>query len=120
MSKLTRALSAIASGISRPGTALRALQQKAGTAWESERQSGKPVRRRYTDRLQADVGNDGEAYRSATNEVYQAALGMTADELRASRAPHKGSDPEIARNYLTASELKKVKAIEGQIASLPK
>lgn len=122
--KIAQAVNAIRQGKAKPpaGSLLSKLATAVtgGGDWYATRQQGKPVRKAYTDRLQMDVGNDSEAYRSATNEVYKAAIGLTADELRSSRAPHKGTDPEIARNYLSVAELRKVAEAERQIASLPK
>lgn len=122
--KIAQAINAIRSGKAKPpaGSLLGKLATavSGGSDWYATRQQGKPVRRAYTDRLQVDVGNDSESYRSATNEVYRAAIGLTADEVRSSRKPKEGTDPEIARNYLTVAELRRVQEAERQIAALPK
>lgn len=88
--------------------------------WDNVRQVGRKTRQLYTDRLQVDIGNDSEQYRSATNEVYKAVVGMDADQIRSSRKPRKGTDPDIARNYLSARELKAVQQTEATFANLPK
>lgn len=127
LAKLAKTINAIRQGTIKPpansplAAVAKLVDKKLGGGdWEGTRKAGQRVRRAYTDRLQLDIGNNSEEYRSATNETYKAVLGMDADQIRASRQPRKGTDPDIARNYLTVAELKKVAETERQIASLPK
>ena len=127
LKRLTNVLNQVRQGAIKPpaNSPLAALSKLvdaklSGGDWDTTRKAGQRTRRAYTDRLQLDIGNNSEEYRSATNEVYKAVLGMDADRLRQSRKPHKGTDPAIARNYLTARELKAVQQTEATFANLPK
>ena len=127
LQKLAKTINAIRQGTLNPpansalGKVAKLVDSKlSGGDWDSVRQIGRKTRQAYTDRLQVDVGNDSEGYRSATNEVYKAVVGMDADQIRSSRKPRKGTDPDIARNYLTSRELKAVQQTEATFAQLPK
>ncbi|MBE9064732.1 hypothetical protein [cf. Phormidesmis sp. LEGE 11477] len=75
---------------------------RATTRWLIQRQSGKPVRKTYTDLL-LELNVHSTAYGKWTNEVYKGLFGMPAVEMK-QRWLLMSGDPKIARNYISEEE----------------
>ena len=87
------------------------------TKWLITRQSGKPVRKSYTD-LISDTGAHATAYGKYTNKVYEGLFGVKAAEMRETWALMSGS-AKIARNHITEEEgLEAVKFCEDLVARI--
>lgn len=75
---------------------------RATTRWMIQRQSGKPIRKTYTDLL-LELNLHSTAYGKWTNEVYKGLFGMPAAEMK-QRWSLMSGDPKIARNYISEEE----------------
>ena len=94
-----------------------AKNSRSVTKWLITRQSGKPVRKSYTD-LISDTGAHATAYGKYTNKVYEGLFGMKAAEMRETWALMAGS-AKIARNHITEEEgLEAVKFCEDLVARI--
>ena len=86
---------------------------RATTQWLESRQLGVPVRKLYTDLLQAE-GCSGFQYAEWTNHVYQGLFGMPAKQMKEAWELMAGNK-QIARNYIPeALGLDAVRYCEGK------
>ena len=87
------------------------------TQWLITRQSGKPVRKSYTDII-SDAGVHATAYGKYTNQVYEGLFGVKAAEMREKWALMAGN-AKIARNHITEEKgLEAVKFCEDLVSRI--
>jgi hypothetical protein len=75
---------------------------RATTKWLMQRESGKPVRKTYTDLL-SDLGVHNTTYGKLTNRIYKGLFGLEAADMK-QRWLLMAGDPKIARNYISEAE----------------
>ena len=81
---------------------------RATSRWLRQRESGKPVRKTYTDLL-SDLGVHNTTYGRLTNRIYKGLFGLEAVEMKQQWLLMAG-DPKIARNYI--SEERGIEAVK--------
>ena len=79
-----------------------AKSSRATTRWLIQRQSGKPIRKTYTDLL-LELNVHSTAYGQWTNTVYKGLFGMPAAEMKQKWELMAGN-PRIARNYINEED----------------
>ena len=90
---------------------------RATTRWLITRQSGKPVRKTYTD-LISEMGAHPSTYGKLTNKIYEGLFGLNAVEMRREWDLMAGSK-RIARNHITEEEgLEAVKFCEDLVVRI--
>ena len=90
---------------------------RATTRWLITRQSGKPVRKTYTD-LISEMGAHPSTYGKLTNKIYEGLFGLNAVEMRREWDLMAGSN-RIARNHITEEEgLEAVKFCEDLVVRI--
>ncbi len=90
---------------------------RATTQWLITRQSGKPVRKTYTD-LISELGAHPSTYGKLTNKIYEGLFGLNAVEMRQQWDLMAGSS-RIARNHITEEEgLEAVKFCEDLVVRI--
>jgi hypothetical protein len=75
---------------------------RATTRWLRQRESGKPIRKTYTDLL-SDLGVHNTTYGKLTNRIYKGLFGLEAADMK-QRWLLMAGDPKIARNYISEAE----------------
>ena len=81
---------------------------RATTRWLMQRESGKAVRKTYTDLL-SELGVHNTTYGKLTNRIYEGLFGLQAEEMRRRWLLMSG-DPKVARNYI--SEERGIEAVK--------
>ncbi|MEM6452500.1 MAG: hypothetical protein AAF703_19560 [Cyanobacteria bacterium P01_D01_bin.105] len=90
---------------------------RATTRWMQQRQSGKPVRKTYTDLL-SDLGVHNTTYGKLTNRIYKGLFGLEAVEMK-QRWLLMAGDPKIARNYISEERgIEAVKFCENMVVQM--
>lgn len=90
---------------------------RATTQWLITRQSGKPVRKTYTD-LISDLGAHTSTYGKLTNKIYEGLFGLNAVEMRQQWDLIAGNS-RVARNHITEEEgLEAVKFCEDLVVRI--
>lgn len=90
---------------------------RATTRWLMQRQSGKPIRKTYTDLL-LELNVHSTAYGKWTNAVYKGLFGMPAAEMKQQWLLMSGN-PRIARNYISEEDgLAAVKYCEDMVVRM--
>ena len=94
-----------------------ARSSRATTRWLIQRQSGKPIRKTYTDLL-LELNVHSTAYGKWTNTVYKGLFGLSAVEMKQKWLLMSGN-PRVARNYINESEgLAAVKFCEKMVVDM--
>jgi len=90
---------------------------RATTKWLITRQSGKPIRKSYTE-LISELGAHPSTYGKLTNKIYEGLFGLNAIEMRQQWDLMAGSG-RIARNHITEEEgLEAVKFCEDLVVRI--
>ncbi|MEM9949567.1 MAG: hypothetical protein AAF810_26345 [Cyanobacteria bacterium P01_D01_bin.36] len=90
---------------------------RATTRWLIQRQSGKPIRKTYTDLL-LELNVHSTAYGQWTNTVYKGLFGMPAAEMKQKWELMSGNS-RIARNYINEEDgLAAVKFAEDMVVRM--
>lgn len=94
-----------------------AKSSRAATRWLIQRQSGKPIRKTYTDLL-LELNVHSTAYGQWTNAVYKGLFGMPAAEMKQKWELMSGN-PRVARNYINEEDgLAAVKFAEDMVVRM--
>jgi len=94
-----------------------AKSSRATTRWLIQRQSGKPIRKTYTDLL-SDLKVHNTTYGKLTNRIYKGLFGLEAVEMKRCWLLMEG-DPKIARNYINEEEgIEAVKYCEDMVVRM--
>ena len=94
-----------------------AKSSRATTRWLIQRQSGKPIRKTYTDLL-SDLNVHNTTYGKLTNRIYKGLFGLEALEMK-QRWSLMAGDPKIARNYISEEDgIAAVKFCENMVVQM--
>jgi len=94
-----------------------AKSSRATTRWLIQRQSGKPIRKTYTDLL-SDLNVHNTTYGKLTNRIYKGLFGLEAVEMK-QRWLLMAGNPKIARNYINEEEgIEAVKYCEDMVVRM--
>ena len=94
-----------------------AKSSRATTRWLIQRQSGKPIRKTYTDLL-LELNVHSTAYGQWTNTVYKGLFGMPAAEMK-QKCELMSGNSRIARNYINEEDgLAAVKFAEDMVVRM--
>ena len=90
---------------------------RATTRWLRQRESGKPIRKTYTDLL-SDLNVHNTTYGKLTNQIYKGLFGIEAVEMKQQWLLMAG-DPKIARNYINEEDgIAAVKFCENMVVQM--
>ena len=94
-----------------------AKSSRATTRWLIQRQSGKPIRKTYTDLL-SDLNVHNTTYGKLTNRIYKGLFCLEALEMK-QRWSLMAGDPKIARNYISEEDgIAAVKFCENMVVQM--